>query len=345
MLSDTDVSSLCHVDASEWLSLYVCQDEPGPARLRAQGAVDDLAARLRLNGQEGAAERVRAAAQASHQLIDQVAAGPDSGALFLCLADGTHKIASVDGTIRELAYLGERPCVAPLLEAAQRLREAGVAVADMHHVRVSALRGEHLIECMAAERVSLMDEQPARPRGHVRPLSERVQAEQDRQWLDHVAAQLCDYVRRAGWDELVVAAPPSILARVSERCASQVEIVELAANLDHSPDLPRLAWEHLRAHRQQRAARMVERMTDGPELVARGEHDVHQQLLAGRVATLVVAAQSNDELPGAEKREEYHGIERLVHEALATQAKVIVLDGDAGSSLLERDSVAARLRW
>jgi protein required for attachment to host cells len=286
-------------------------------------------------------------------------------ALFISLSDQQVREYSLPLGVGTSAWIDAKPCVRRLLCVHERSRAAGVVVADGRHLTVYEWRAGSMEAVTGVERRSSLDTDDP-PNNALRApagrdqlqVAERIEIER---WEEEAAALACREASDRQWREMVIVGEARLRAALAQKCPASLAVVDVAANHAHTP-LDRLADEitHvLASERASMASEQVHQLLETAEvagsLAAIGPAHVLACLSQGRVDTLYydTDAQLHMGEDGMgilkstpdEAGDGYHGIERLVEQALATRARVVVVNGQAGEALQSRGSVAARLRW
>jgi hypothetical protein len=285
-------------------------------------------------------------------------------ALFVALSTGQTLEYDLPLDVGTSAWIDPSPCVRKLLCVHERSRAAGAIVADGRHLRVYEWHAGALNELVSIERMSWRDRSETlgtASRQSSRELVQSIEQHELSQWLDDATEQVCQIIHQRDWSEVVVIADDQLRRGLIARCGATVTFLPVGANQGNQrlEQTTELVSGKLAEYRAAERTHTVRDVLDRAELpgapAAAGPEQVIEHLRAGRVDTLFyhtdcrlhIDRESMEFLQsdGAGHADGYHGIERLIHQALATRARVVVVNGEAGHSLLDHGSVAARLRW
>lgn len=369
MIGVEDVQQLSQSrDPEGWLSLYLTCDPSSNAgaderadgaSLRLRSHIDALLGWLERSGQETLLARVR---ERLAQLTQRIAELDDprrpgiGRALFIGLSD-TDSIYEFDlpGSVGTSAWLDESPCVRKLLCSIERSRPAGVVVADSEHVKIYEWHPRSLQIVQEIEFVSQLDHNDPDNWSTGKQKFEQASVNEHRRWLESSAKQVCSLAGQ--WDEIIIVAPPEITDCIRSACPQNIHYLELGANHVRTPlsqlmsMITQCLAEHRRADRSHLIGQIIEQSQSGG-LALTGPSAVLRALDEGRVETLVYDTDARPHFDhtlaktdGKIESDGYHGVERLIQQALATRAQVVVVDGTNAEALADHGSVAAKLRW
>ncbi len=306
-------------------------------------------------------------------------------ALFVGVQDGARTEVSVQVPFRERVVHHDRAYIRPLVAAYDEGRPAGILVVSRAGARLLEWSLGEIDELERSE-FDLTDDQIARSKsgpspgnpqhphhGHVnRERFEDRFDENHQRFLRTVVERVAATASERGWDRLVLSGPPKVREVTEELLRAGTEAIRvLVAEPAWEEAAPSViadqAWPLLRSVHRYRERELVDHVferTFGGGPAAVGLRNVCQALNQGRIAHLVydtsaalegyvseegtlhprvegLAAQA--EL--AMTREPLF-VERLLEQAIATNAAVTPIDDDeAAGRLRQHEGVGALLRW
>jgi hypothetical protein len=262
--------------------------------------------------------------------------------------------------------LADRPVIAPLAEALDHSRAAGVVLVSGERVRL--VHWAHGVVDEAGEEVFDLDDEHWRPyrgpsRGtrdaggatHAEHLEARVEEHRDR-FLAGAARATAERLEERRWERVVIAGEAAVVARfrhvLPDAVAARV-VAELPINAVDAPDgeiADRLEGAVEELHRRDAIA-AVEAMNNG-DRAAVGPAAVLAALAQRQVEHLVIDPYhlpADGPLPDvARNLVDGAGVplpERAIEVAVAADARVTTLDLNASAALEAADGMLASLRW
>jgi hypothetical protein len=326
-------------------------------------------------------ERLAELAPALEDLVDPGAPGAGR-ALVVPLSGGAPRAVVADAGMGHEVVLDRSPYLLPLVAAGAQAAPAGVVCVSGDLVRAIDVRGSRAVEAMRAPiDVPTADWRPMvgpsdTTPGHAahsesqRDLFGRRLEEHRARRIAELAERVRDEAEARGWDAVVVAGEPEHVAALGPPAGTGAEVVALGRALPAtlSPEEVRAVTAPAITEARRQAARALAlRVRDTALAVsgraALGVDDVLGALAEGRVHRLVIdpsvrqagarapdgtLVAAGEVAPGetaAAMAPEPNVMERMVERALATGARIAVVDGDAAEPLADCGGVAAELRW
>jgi hypothetical protein len=333
--------------------------------------------------ESGPRERWKALTERLDELepeLNRLLSNGESGrgrALFAGIGGGAVRSLQLQVPLREAVVLDEHACLSPLVAALDGTACVGIVIAQRDGVRALDVR---LGEAQEVERYSFdpnVDYEgrggadgPGTNIGSAKEEFDQFLSENRHRFLRSVAERLGPVAEQRGWNPIILAG--------DARLTSQLETVlkKTGRELRHSERTPgdyespaevlRTFSDDLDELRVKRELKLVEQARDatlGPGAGALGLRDTLDALTQARVAHLILedgrsfsGKRSQDgailapsdgplELDDQDTVLEQHMDERMIERALATDAKVTLIQGPAAEVLAEYEGVAAILRW
>ncbi len=328
------------------------------------------------------ADRLKSCEDAIARLVDPTQSGRGR-ALFIGVEEGRTTTVSLALPFRLRVVHHDSAYIRPLVAAYDEGRDAGILVVSRAGARLLRWSiGE--AEELSTERFEVPEEQlgrdmsgpsPAAPNDsrqgfvHREQFEDRIDANRQR-FLRDVTQHAAQQAKEQGWDRLVIAGSPKIRSAARDLLSNGdgPRLIVADQSWEETPPhtIAEQVWPLLHSVRQEREHELADAAMDralagGPG--ALGLPDVCDALNAGRVDHLLYDDQVqprgfrtdegtlHPDVDGVMARSDVtmHPepllIERMIEQAIATDARVTPLSPEAAAPLGPHDRVAAILRW
>jgi len=294
---------------------------------------------------------------------------------FIALDDGWTLRLESALPVANRVVLDDAPFLHPLLELLDEGRPAGVVIASARQARVLEWRVGVLQELSTMEReyVEAPHERagqrgggpPGQYHSPIREQRDTREWAQAQRFLDQVGEVAARLAEERGWERILVSCGEQWTEECIERIPQPLRDkvsgdTRVLTGLDDAA-LAQLVTEWAHAQHAEWERRLLDeiRANAGPGRGVLGLSEVATALSVGRVSHLVYDPQvryvgrvgANGTLYGGDEVGPDGGspdprfTERMIERALETRARIIPIEGAAGSGLADADGIAALLRW